>query len=193
MDKRIIITRPGGFVSIVTPSMRCIRVMGSGGRWIDEPRGFVQKQIDARIKAGHRPDAARRFVKALAFGGCTTAEAIKVIADDNCAHRGTGMELWDLSRVPRDRTYRNAWRRSPKGGSIWIDLEAAKDEHGKQLYYRYHEFREECELRLYQGHLVNEPVFDFDFETWGTSIRGAPSLEALRLIWPEWLPHRGDG
>jgi hypothetical protein len=60
------------------------------------------------------------------FGGCTDAEAYELMRDRFCAHRGTGIELWDVSDVPSDRWFRDAWVRSHNGGPIDISLAKAK-------------------------------------------------------------------
>lgn len=121
MNKVIVYTPHDGGVAICHPAAECIRAMGLGGYWADRPRGFLQVQIERQIVAGHLPDAARRFAYALQFGGCSEAEALAVIRDRDCGHRGTGFELWDRADVPSDRTYRDAWRRSHNGGPILID------------------------------------------------------------------------
>jgi hypothetical protein len=126
MMKRIVYTRHDGGVSICCPSANVIRWMGTGGRWAGYPRGFVDIQIERQIAAGIHADAAARFARALAFGGCTEAEALAIVRDRDCAHKGTGIELWDVDDVPSDRTYRDAWRRSHNGGPIIIDEKAAR-------------------------------------------------------------------
>ena len=123
--KRIVYTRPGGAVSIVCPSARCIAWMASGGRWGNPTRGWLDEQLRRSVEAGHNERAAYRFIRAMQWGGCTTAEALAIIRDRDCAHLGTGIELWDVEDIPTDRTYRNAWRRSHNGGPIYIDELAA--------------------------------------------------------------------
>lgn len=59
-------------------------------------------------------------------GGCSRREAIEIIAARDCGHLGTAIEIVDVSEIPTDRTYRNAWRRSTNGGEIWIDEETAQ-------------------------------------------------------------------
>jgi len=130
MPKRIVYTRFDGGVSVCAPSLTAMAYMtGGGGRWDGFPRGFLQRQIEAQAKDGVGEWAAARFVRAMQFGGCTTAEAYAIMRDRFCAHLGTGCELWDTSAVPADRLYRNAWRRSPNGGPIYIDeIEARRIE-----------------------------------------------------------------
>ena len=129
------ITRPDGKVELREPSLRAIRVYHSGAGpdrekcktdwwWNMRRRGFLEEQERRQIEAGHAPDAVRRHIQAMSFGGLTTNHALQLIHDRDCAHRGTGIELIDT--MPFDRWFRNAWRRSPDGGPIWIDLDAAR-------------------------------------------------------------------
>jgi hypothetical protein len=121
MPKRIVYTRPDGGVSVCAPSLTAMAYMtGGGGRWDGFPRGFIERQIAKQAEeAGEW--AAARFVRAMQFGGLTTAEAYGVMRDRFCGHLGTGCELWDVEDVPSDRTYRDAWRRSRNGGPIYLD------------------------------------------------------------------------
>jgi len=125
---RVIVYTPhAGGVAICHPAPECIRTMSCGGWWNGYPRGFLKTQIERQVAAGHNPDAVRRFVMAMQFGGVTEAEALAIIRDRDCAHLGTACELWDFADVPIDRTYRNAWRRSSNGGPIWIDERKATE------------------------------------------------------------------
>ena len=129
--KRIVYTRHDGGVAVCAPSLTALRYMtGGGGRWDDIlrwDREFLDRQIAAQAKHGVGEWAAARFVHAMQFGGLTTAEAYGVMRDRFCAHLGTGCELWDTADVPRDRTYRDAWRRSHNGGPILIDERKARE------------------------------------------------------------------
>jgi CHAT domain-containing protein len=126
MPKRIVYTRPDGGVSVCAPSLTALRYMtGGGGRWDGFPRGFLDRQIAKQSEeCGERN--AHRFVMAMQFGGCTDAEAYELMRDRFCAHLGTGIELWDVADVPKDRWFRDAWVRSHNGGPINIDLPKAK-------------------------------------------------------------------
>lgn len=126
MDKRIVYTRHDGGVSICTPTDWIISVMSCGGLWNDRPRGFADRQIASMVKRGVDEDTAHRYVRAVQFGGCTTAEALEIIRDRDCAPHGTAIELWDASEVPTDRWFRDAWRRSHNGGPISVNLKLAK-------------------------------------------------------------------
>lgn len=126
MHKRIIYTRYDGGVSVCCPAKEIIRAMGCGGLWLNPTRGFIETQIARKIARGVIPDAAHRFCTALAFGGQPTSYALEIIRDADCGHLGVAHELVDLDELPADRAYRDAWRRSPNGGPIWIDEDKAQ-------------------------------------------------------------------
>lgn len=122
MPKRLVYTRHDGGVSVCAPSLTALAYMtGGGGRWDGYPRGFLERQIAEQAKYGVGEDNAARFVRAMQFGGLTSAQAYAVMRDRFCAHLGSGCELWDVEDVPTNRTYRDAWRRSHNGGPILID------------------------------------------------------------------------
>ena len=122
--KCIVYNRSDGGVSICHPSEWAISMMGSGGLWDERPRGYVDVQIERQIARGIRADVARRYARAMQFGGCTTAEALEIIRDRDCS--GFAMELWETGDVPKDRWFRDAWKRSHNGGPISVDLELAR-------------------------------------------------------------------
>lgn len=126
MTKAIVYTRADSGVSICYPTSAIIYWLGRGGFWGRATRGFCDAQIERQIARGVRADAAARYVRAMLVGGCTEAEAYGIIRDRDCAHLGTGCELWDVALVPVDRRYRDAWRRSHNGGPITIDDRVAQ-------------------------------------------------------------------
>lgn len=126
-DKRLVYTRPDGGVSVCAPSDTALRYMTlGGGRWGRCGRGFLDRQIAAQSRDGVGERAAVRFVHAMQFGGCSTAEAYGIMRDRFCAHLGSGCELWDVALVPVDRRYRDAWRRSHNGGPIYLNEHQAQ-------------------------------------------------------------------
>ena len=175
--KRIVYTRFDGGVSICCPAPECIAWMGCGGLWATYPRGYVDSQIERQIEVGHRPDAARAFARALAFGGCTEAEAMAIIRDRDCTHLGTGCELWDAEDLPSDRWFRDAWRRSHNGGPIEINLPRARRiqwDRIKQAVGR----RNDERIRL-----GRKPIIPLWGEI-GNAIRHARDEHELRRVWP---------
>ncbi len=180
IERCIVYTRFDGGVSICYPTNDVISWMGCGGYWNDRPRGFLEAQIERQIAAGHEPDASRRFAHAVQFGGCTTAEALEIIRDRDCAHLGTAIELWDLSEVPNDRWFRNAWRRSHNGGPISVNLKLAKP-------IQFGRIRDAIELenkrRNSDINLFDVPV-EVDLMAMREKIRDARDEIELRSIWP---------
>jgi hypothetical protein len=176
--RRILYTRHDGGVSVCTPSPRCIRWMATGGRWNDMPHGFVEAQIGRQIAAGHRPDAAMRFARAMAFGGLAEYEALEVIRDRDCGHLGVAHELIDASELP-GRWFRNAWRRSHNGGPVRIDVPLARNIHWQKLMGAVREEEAKREKDLYAKPLtVNLSLFR-------DKIRNAQDEDDLIRIWPE--------
>lgn len=179
MRKRIIYTRRNGSVAVCAPSHWCLGFMSCGGMWSDRPRGYVDVQIERQIAAGHLPDAAARFARALAFGGVTEREAIEIIKDRDCGHLGVAHELIDPSELP-DRWFRDAWRRSHNGGPIRVDMPAARR-------IQFSKIRAAAEAK------DAADCFDIDAYSkrqsmdWGrieSDIRRADDADALRRIWP---------
>lgn len=83
-------------------------------------------QFNRMIARGVKPNAAYRYARTMVTGGATRREAIEIIAERDCGHLGTAIEIVDVSEIPTDRTHRDAWRRSTNGGPIWIDEEHAQ-------------------------------------------------------------------
>ena len=130
--KRILYTAPSGGVEICTPAAECLAWLQSGGHWGITPRGFLATQIERGIDEGRNPDAQRRFVYGLAFGGLSEAEAFAAVRDRDCLHKGTAHELITDDDLP-GRAFRNAWVRSHNGGPISIDLGKARLIHWQRL------------------------------------------------------------
>lgn len=138
MTRELIVYNPhAGGVAICAPSERCIAWMKRGNRWALFPKGYWRTQIQRQIDAGHLPAAAEQFARALHFGGFTRREAIEVIAQRDCGHLGSAIEIVDVSEIPTDRTYRNAWRRSANGGPIMIDEDKAQAIDERRMWSAY--------------------------------------------------------
>jgi len=170
-DHRLIVyTRDDGGVSVCAPSQTALRYMThGGGRWDGFDPGFLDRQIEAQSQNGVGETAARQFVHAMQFGGCTEAEGYAIMRDRFCAHLGTGCELWTRDDIP-DRWFRNAWRRSHNGGPIVIHMLAAKH---LQL----------SRLRNY----AKQKDLDLRWPLWRERVRKAETPEALKAIWPNML------
>lgn len=179
--KRIVYTRFDGGVSICCPAPSEISGMTNGGCqwWQNQPRGFLETQIERKIAAGISCDAAVRHAKAALSGGCTTAEALEIIRDVDCSRHGTAIELWDLDDVPPDRWFRDAWKRSQNGGPISINLKLAKPIQFK----RAREFVE-GENRRRSDELDSMGLIDVDWDRFRTLVRSARDEQDLKAVWP---------
>lgn len=64
---------------------------------------------------------ARRWVMCRHVGGLSERDAVALILEKDAPAWSTAHEIVDMDELPKDRTFRNAWRRSSNGGPIWID------------------------------------------------------------------------
>jgi hypothetical protein len=187
MPKRIVYTRPDGGVSVCAPSHSAMRYMtGGGGRWSGFPRGFLDRQIAEQAKYGVGEWAAARYVRAMQFGGLSTAEAYATTRDRFCGHLGTGHELWDVGDVPRDRWFRDAWVRGHNGGPIDISLSKAR---GIQFRRITDAVDQENARRRTDINLFDRPIQP-DWSVLRDAIRRAHDVGELRQVWPSEPVHR---
>ncbi len=170
-QRLIVYTRPDGGVAVCAPSQTALRFMtNGGGRWDGFEPGFLDRQIEAQAANGVGERAARAFVNAMQFGGCTDAEAYEIMRDRFCAPHGSAFEL--VESLPYDRWFRNAWRRGHNGGPIAIFMKAAR-----RIQYR----------RI--THAGATAKASLQLGRWRDRIRMAKTPEDLRRIWPEGLKH----
>ncbi len=130
--ERIVDTRPDGSVAITIPAESGIAYLMHGPTgpwhpWFDRPWWFWMVQFARMVARGVKPSAAYRYAQTMRTGGATRRHAIEIIAARDCGHLGTAIEIVDVSALPEDRTYREAWRRSSNGGLIWIDEEKSRE------------------------------------------------------------------
>jgi len=124
--ERILDTRPNGRVAITCPAECGIIYLMRGASdpfhpWHGREWWFWIVQFNRMLARGVKPGAAYRYARMMVTGGCSRREAIEIIAERDCGHLGTAIEIVDVSEIPTDRTYRDAWRRSTNGGEIWLD------------------------------------------------------------------------
>lgn len=179
MNKRILYTRYDGGVSVCQPTTDIFRIMQGGGYWNDRPHGFIDKQIERNIEAGHLPQAAVDFCRAVAFGGCSEKDVWRIIRDRDCGHLGTMHELIDVDELP-DRWFRDAWTRSPNGGPVGVHLGKAR----KIQWKRIAETRDHENKRRYMD--MEAPI-EFSDQEIQRAIFNARDDEELRRVWPEEL------
>jgi hypothetical protein len=181
MPKRIVYTRHDGEVAVSAPSLTAMTYMtGGGGRWDGFPRGFLDRQIAEQATCGVGEWAAVRFVRAMQFGGLSSAEAYAVMRDRFCGHLGTGHELWDVDDIPTDRWFRDAWVRGHNGGPIDVSLSKARG-----VQFRRIRSAVDVENRHRLDHIdhFDCPIVP-DWSAIRDAIRRAENETELRRVWP---------
>ena len=128
--ERILDTRTGGTVAVTCPAESGISYLMRGASdpfhpWHGRGWWFWIVQFNRMIARGVKPGAAYRYARMMVTGGCSRRDAIEIIAERDCGHLGSAVEIVDVADLPADRTYREAWRRSLNGGPVWIDEEHA--------------------------------------------------------------------
>lgn len=183
--KRIVYTRNSDSgVSVCCPTQWVMHGLAQGGMWGNLPRGALDAMIDRAIAGGRPADGARRFIRAMHFGGCSTAEAYAIVRDRDCAHLGTAFELWDETDFPHDRWFRDAWRRSPNGGPIGIDMKLARPVQWRKI-------RSAVASANKRREEAFEPAGGPIEPDWGRlrdKIRAAQDESDLRRIWVDDVP-----
>lgn len=182
MNKRIVYNRHDGGVDICCPAQWAIAAMCGGGAWREFPwfyPGFDEVQIERMIARGIRETVAAAYADAMMSGGCTTAEALEIIRDRDCAPHGTAIELWDISDIPTDRWFRDAWRRSPNGGPITVNLKLARP-----IQWTRARAVVERENRRRADEFERMGLIDVDWEALRERIKSASDENELRTIWP---------
>lgn len=165
MMRAIMYTRDGG-VSICYPARACLRALTGGGCWANFTRGFIDVQVERQIARGISTSVALRFARAMVSGGCTDAEALAIIRDRDCA-QGIAHELVDPYVDLPDRWFRNAWRRSHNGGTIYVHMPTARN-------IQFDRIRRAAETAR----------ADLQIERWRERVRRAMSPDELARVWP---------
>lgn len=181
--KHIAYTRHDGGLDICTPTAEIYQIMRDGGYWDAMPPWFRAVQVFLQIQDGIKPEAAVRFVEAVAFGGKSEDEVLEIIKDRDCAHRGTGHTIIETEDIPDDRWLRNAWRLGHNSGQIFTDLEAAREIHWNRLQAAVEE-----ENKRRAKAFRKEPPLVVDGDALREAIERAGDEDELRRAWPEGLP-----
>lgn len=179
--RRIVYTRPDRGVSVCCPAPEIITALQRGQYFGAMARGTVDDLIDQQISVlGHGPDVSARFVRGLAFGGLAEYEALEIIRDRDAAPHGTGCELWDADDVPTDRWFRDAWRRSPNGGPIGIDIGAARKIQLTKIRQAYTEQKEAATWSL-----DGDEMGELNLSDLRANLKRCVEPEHIRRVWPE--------
>lgn len=185
--KGILYTAHSGGVMVFWPTPEGWRDMTYGGVWNNKPPGFIDAQIALLIDAGIPPANARRFCRAIAFGGNTTAEAYLAWAERQCPRKGTAPELVTQADLP-PRAYRACWARSPNGGPVGVDLRPAQSLHWIRLRYA----ADEEDKRRSRDLWDKLGAVTIDTNGIRTAIRNARDEHELFKVWPDDIPRTED-
>lgn len=184
MSTHIVYTRHDEGISVCHPSPRIIRQLCLGGVWRSMSNGELDAKIEAQIAGGWLPDVSRRFIHGLAFGGLTTAEAYGVIRDRDCGPHGSLHEIVESEDLPPDRWFRNAWKRSPNGGPIYIGLKKAREIQFSHIREAFEQTNNRAASQL--DSFDAQPI-EIDWIRLRDDIYRSDDDEELRNIWPEGL------
>jgi hypothetical protein len=180
---RIVFTRPDGGVSITQPSQEFMDWLSNGGYFKTLAPGIIEPWIELKISQGRDPGGVKKFAIALRDGGHSTAECYGLMRDFECLHKGTGFELWSLEDIPADRWFRNAWIRSPNGGPIDIDMDAARKIQFSRVKGASDEENEKRKSDLKRF----DDLIDLPWGKIRDQIQAAEEPKQLRSIWPQEL------
>jgi hypothetical protein len=188
---RLVYTRKAdGGVSVFCPTREAIRFMTSGGGyWDDRPRGFLDELVrrktcpELQKGANVTQDAAWKFVKAMQWGGLTTAETWPVFAAHDCERFGHDVQLLRYDELP-DRWFRNAWtRKGSNSGLPYVDLELARPIQWKRIHSAVSR-----ENKRRAADLFGAPEIKLNKAHYQAAIKNARDAEELRKVWEPSLP-----
>jgi hypothetical protein len=162
---------------------------GGGGLWDDKPRGFLSELVRRKtcpaLQKGNAitEDAAWTFVKAMQWGGCSTAEAWNVTRLHDCDRFGYDAQVVRNDELP-DRWFRDAWtRKGSNSGLPLVDMEAARQIQWERIVSAVSRENKRREFALFAP-----PPIKLRRASFETAIKNARDAEELRKIWPPNLP-----
>jgi hypothetical protein len=180
----IVSTGKDGAVFVTHPTTETMTFLTHGGA----PDGYFRRvdrdeQIERMVGRGIRQVVAVKWITVLFTGGLTDAEAYELIRDRDTHADWSGKELWNRSEIPADRWFRDAWKRSPNGGPIYVNLDRAKP-----IQFRRIRSAIEDENKRRQNELdLFDALFECDLPALRERIRSVDDERALRAIWPDGL------
>lgn len=175
-------TAHDGSVSICQPAPEMFSIMQCGGHWSDRPSGFVEAQIERQIRDGIHPDHARRYARAMAFGGCSEAEVWEIIRDRDCSRYGNHHEIISTDDLP-DHWFRDAWVRGHNGGPAYIDMSKAREIQWRKIFNSVNQ-----ENKVRRQSLFPKPLVRLSRNEYQRFISLARDEDELKKIWPENVP-----
>jgi hypothetical protein len=188
---RLVYTRKAdGGVNVFCPTKEAVRAMTSGGGyWDDRPRGFldelVRRKTCPKLQKGANVTevAAWKFIKAMQWGGLTTAETWPVFAAHDCERFGHDVQLMRYDELP-DRWFRDAWtRKGSNSGLPYVDLEKARVIQWQRLLHAVSRENKRREFDLFGPApiRISKPEY-------ARAIKHARDAEELKRIWAPSLP-----
>jgi len=188
---RLVYTRKAdGGVNAFCPTKEAVSAMTSGGGyWDDRPRGFLDELVRRKTcpvlqkGANVTEDAAWRFIKAMQWGGLTTAETWPVFAAHDCERFGHDVQLLRYDELP-DRWFRDAWTRERSNSGLpYIDLEKARVIQWQRLLHAVSRENKRREFDLFGPApiRISKPEY-------ARAIKHARDAEELKRIWAPSLP-----
>lgn len=158
-----------------------------GGYWNDRPRGYLDELVRRKtcpiLQKGTpaSQEAAVKFVRAMQFGGLTTAEAWDVFRLHDCERYGFNVDMIDTDELP-DRWFRNAWSRSANGGPVSVDMSKARVIQWERIAAAVSRENKRRELDLFGLPPIRLPKV-----TLQSAIKNARDDQELRRIWLDGL------
>jgi hypothetical protein len=198
---RILYTRHDNGVNVCSPATPILKLMENGGGWYDDKAhanglhdrhgnsvsARMRFNIDRKVAHGNNPKAATRLIKALAHGGCTTAEALDIIRENDCEPHGVAFELITADQLQYDRWFRNAWRRSKNGGPIWINMDEARIIQAEKIQSEFNKLTSKPDPEqnfAARFKKIIPKIIELNWDRLERLIREAETPETLRAIWP---------
>lgn len=177
--KVILFTAHKKNICVTYPTREVFRGMQLGGYWSHFPHGFMDVQIERKIKDGISPEHATRYAKALTFGGVSEAEAWGIIKDHDCARHGFNHDLIDTDELP-DAYWWDAWRRSDNGGPVYVDMMKAQVIQWHNIVVAVEEENKKRSRDLYGKKPIRLSKL-----TWQRAIANARDADELRRVMPD--------
>lgn len=165
-------------MTITLPAPRAFRARTNGGGLMSFYGTTIAREVEKAEQDGRDADLAREWATAGEYGGLTDAECWDLFRRWCLPAGALAVDLIDVADLPGDRWFRNAWRRSPNGGPIWIDLERARP------VQRWRIAGAVVEENARRTRSLTAPLAA-DFDALRQATETASSLEELRAIWPE--------
>lgn len=120
----IVFTVLGGRVAITYPMAAMLEALARGGYDGDRHREANVMLLEPRWRADLSPAARREiaygWAEGLIFGGLGSKDALRLIRERDAPEGGLAGDIVPVDTLPTDRRHRNAWRRSPNGGPIYV-------------------------------------------------------------------------